>query len=77
MTKKEIIERFRDRHPAVVGVLVHFAYGHLPELLQPISQECAETAFAMVGAISDGPELTAGLRKLLEAKDCFVRAALP
>ena len=24
----------------------------------------------------DGPELTAGLRKLLEAKDCFVRAAL-
>jgi hypothetical protein len=25
----------------------------------------------------DGPELTAGLRKLLEAKDCIVRAALP
>jgi len=24
----------------------------------------------------EGPELTAGLRKLLEAKDCFVRAAL-
>jgi hypothetical protein len=25
----------------------------------------------------DGPELTVGLRKLLEAKDCMVRAALP
>lgn len=24
----------------------------------------------------DGPELTAGLRKLLEAKDCLVRAAI-
>lgn len=26
--------------------------------------------------LPDGPELTAGLRKLLEAKDCFVRAAV-
>lgn len=26
--------------------------------------------------LPDGPEKTAGLRKLLEAKDCFVRAAL-
>lgn len=24
----------------------------------------------------EGPELTAGLRKLLESKDCMVRAAL-
>lgn len=24
----------------------------------------------------DSPELTAGLRKLLEAKDCFIRASL-
>ncbi|PRY56421.1 hypothetical protein B0I28_10970 [Glycomyces artemisiae] len=30
----------------------------------------------MIAALPDGPELTAGLRKLLEAKDCFVRAAL-
>lgn len=30
----------------------------------------------MVDQLPDGPELTAGLRKLLEAKDCFVRAAL-
>lgn len=30
----------------------------------------------MITALPDGPELTAGLRKMLEAKDCFVRAAL-
>jgi hypothetical protein len=34
-------------------------------------------AEAMIVELPDGPELTAGLRKLLEAKDCFVRAALP
>jgi len=30
----------------------------------------------MIRVLPDGPELTSGLRKLLEAKDCFVRAAL-
>ena len=27
--------------------------------------------------LPESPEVTVGLRKLLEAKDCFVRAALP
>lgn len=31
----------------------------------------------MINALPDGTELAVGLRKLLEAKDCFVRAALP
>jgi hypothetical protein len=30
----------------------------------------------MIRDLPDGPELSAGLRKLLEAKDCFVRAAI-
>lgn len=30
----------------------------------------------LVNELADGPELTSGLRKLLEAKDCFVRASL-
>jgi hypothetical protein len=30
----------------------------------------------MLQTLPPGPELTAGLRKLLEAKDCFVRAKL-
>lgn len=35
-----------------------------------------EVAKDMITALSDGPELSSGLRKLLEAKDCLVRAAL-
>jgi hypothetical protein len=34
------------------------------------------TAVEMTELLHDGPELTAGLRKLLEAKDCLVRQAL-
>lgn len=30
----------------------------------------------LVDSLADSPELTAGLRKLLEAKDCFIRASL-
>jgi hypothetical protein len=54
----------------------YFAWSHLPPHLQAVSQPCGLLALGMIDALSDGPELTAGLRKLLEAKDCFVRAAL-
>jgi hypothetical protein len=53
-----------------------FEYDHLPPELQGVSADCAGLAMAMILKLSDGPELTIGLRKLLEAKDCFVRAAL-
>lgn len=66
-----------DRHPATQDIFRFFDYAHLPEQLQLISKPLHDTAFAMIGKIPDGPELTTGLRKLLEAKDCFVRAALP
>jgi hypothetical protein len=66
-----------DRHPATTGLLRYFAWEHLPPQLQPISQASARLAEQMVTALPDGPELTTGLRKLLEAKDCFVRAAIP
>ncbi|GAA0719788.1 hypothetical protein Drose_06085 [Dactylosporangium roseum] len=65
-----------DRHPGTTHLLRYFSYGHLPQHLQTVSRPCADLAQAMVQALPDGPELTAGLRKLLEAKDCFVRAAL-
>lgn len=65
-----------DRHPGTTNLLRYFTFAHLPPHLQVISRPCAELADAMVDAIADGPELTAGLRKLLEAKDAFVRAAL-
>lgn len=65
-----------ERHPATTGILRYFEYGHLPDHLKVVSSASRELAHEMVAALPDGPELTTGLRKLLEAKDCFVRAAL-
>jgi hypothetical protein len=62
-------------HPASAALLRYFAWEHLPPRLQEVSRPFAELAQAMAGRLS-GPELTVGLRKLLEAKDCCVRAAL-
>ena len=53
-----------------------FSYEHLPEHLQEISKACYDLAHAMENQLPDGPEKSAGMRKLLEAKDCFVRALL-
>lgn len=64
------------RHPATLDLLRWFDYDHLPPHLQAVSQHCHALAFEMASSLPDGPELTAGLRKLLEAKDCFVRQAL-
>lgn len=64
------------RHPGVVSLLGYFSYTHLPEHLQTVLQPCSGLAHAMVATLPDSPELTAGLRHLLEAKDCFVRAKL-
>ncbi len=62
-------------HPNVRALLKHFSYAHLPPELQKVSRPVCELAEDMAHQL-DGPELTAGLRKLMEAKDCFVRAAL-
>lgn len=58
-------------------ILKYFVYGHLPESLQATSKPFAMLAEHMATTLPDGPEKSAGLRKLLEAKDCAVRAALP
>lgn len=57
-------------------ILQYFAYAHLPERLQAVSAAIANIAEGMELSLPDGPEKSAGLRKLLEAKDCFVRAGL-
>lgn len=64
------------RHPGTAGIARYFAYEHLKTPLREVSRPCHDLAEHMIGTLPDGPELTAGLRKLLEAKDCFVRAAL-
>ncbi len=53
-----------------------FSYEHLPPFLREISAPFGELARQMVLVLPRNPERTAGLRKLLEAKDCAVRARL-
>lgn len=65
-----------SRHPATTGLLRYFEHAHLPEKLQAVSAPIGVLARELVDMLPDGPELTAGLRKLLEAKDCLARAAL-
>lgn len=54
----------------------YFVYNHLPPHLQEISKPVANLAEEMNAKLKDGAEKSAGMRKLLEAKDCFVRAGL-
>ncbi|MEV0617551.1 hypothetical protein AB0I81_29815 [Nonomuraea sp. NPDC050404] len=65
------------RHPATVAIARYFEYDHLPPFLQVVSKPSADLAQQMIDTMPDCTELTVGLRKLLEAKDSFVRAALP
>ncbi len=69
-------DAYADRHPGTRHVARYFEYTHLPVPLQAVSAPFGALADRMIQALPDGPELTAGLRKLLEAKDCFVRAAV-
>jgi len=57
-------------------IMKYFEYAHLPAHLQEVSKPLGELAAQLDAQIPDGPEKSAGLRKLLEAKDCFVRAKL-
>lgn len=57
-------------------MLQFFAYQHLPDDLQGISRPFGELANLIVATLPRNPERTVGLRKLLEAKDCAVRARL-
>ena len=57
-------------------MLQFFAYQHLPEHLQAASKPFADLAQTIVDTLPSNPERTVALRKLLEAKDCAVRALL-
>lgn len=63
--------------PLVPPIMQYFAFGHLPPHLQEISRPFAELAQKLNADLPNGAEKSAGLRKLLEAKDCMVRAAMP
>lgn len=57
-------------------MLKWFEWSHLPEHLQRVSQPFAELAERITYLVDSGPERTVALRKLLEAKDAAVRAAV-
>jgi hypothetical protein len=75
--RPEFAPPWAGRHPSTQHFAPLFEYAHLPEgKLRVLSSHCAALAEMMVDRLPDGPELSAGLRHLLEAKDCFVRAAV-
>lgn len=57
-------------------LLQFFAYAHLPPHLQLVSKPFGDLAEQIDKNIPNNPEKTVALRKLLEAKDCAVRALL-
>lgn len=57
-------------------IIQFFEYGHLPEKLRAVSAPFGDLAAKIVETIPRNPERTVALRKLLEAKDAAVRAAL-
>lgn len=58
------------------SILQFFTYAHLPPHLQAVSVPFAKLADDLVRSLPDNPERSEALRKLLEAKDCAVRAYL-
>lgn len=64
-------------HNRSVGdLLLFFEYKHLPESRQKYSKPFHDLATEMADSLYPSDELLVGLRKLLEAKDCFVRAGI-
>lgn len=57
-------------------MLQFFAWEHLPPDLQAVSKPFGELARKVANELPRNPERTVALRKLLESKDCAVRALL-
>lgn len=53
-----------------------FKYEHLPEKLQAVSKPFCDLAKLTDTTLPENPEKSAAFRKILEAKDCAVRAFL-
>lgn len=57
-------------------LMKYFKYDHLPEKLQAVSGPICQLAQEVYRTTPNNVEKLVGLRKLLEAKDCIVRASL-
>jgi hypothetical protein len=66
---------FSEQQLSEEQILRFFHYAHLPPHMAAISAPFCALARAMFESLPRSAERAAGLRKLLEAKDCAVRAA--
>lgn len=57
-------------------IMQFFAFEHLPAHLKEVSEPFSVLAHKLVETLPRNPERTVALRKLVEAKDCAVRARL-
>lgn len=58
------------------GIMRWFDHRHLPSRLALVGRPFQELAHTLLDYVDDGPETAVALRKLLEAKDAAVRAAI-
>lgn len=65
-----------DVAPKPEYLLQFFRFEHLPDNLQAISKPFGILAQQLLDKLPPNPERTVALRKLLESKDCAVRAAI-
>lgn len=73
-TAIEGLERRAAGIAAPEFLLQFFAFSHLSANLQEVSKPFCEMAQRIVDTLPRNQERTVALRKLLEAKDCAVRA---
>jgi hypothetical protein len=64
------------RHPSVAEKMAFFECNHLPEPLFSVANLIRTAALEIEATVEDHPQLAIGLQHLIEAKDCFVRAAV-
>lgn len=62
--------------PEVKPIIEYFKFEHLPKHLQVVSRSFFELAVEVESRPGDPREKAVALRKLLEAKDAAVRAAV-
>lgn len=67
---------FSDDEIAQDPILQYFDYEHLPSFLQKVSSTFANCASTILTDLPRSAERTMAFRKLLEAKDCAVRARI-
>jgi len=70
-------KQFTADQLATDPILRYFHYAHLPEALAAVSEPFCMLAYVIIERLPRNAERSTALRKLLEAKDCAVRAMVP